>query len=90
MNRSCTVYSSFKIDRRRLFRFIHFYSRSALFGIDAWPRRLAARALAPQAAILPICVLGKEDVKAASHLASEVVGRRHLGGDASRENVKRQ
>jgi hypothetical protein len=26
---------------------------------------------------LPICVLGKEDMKAASHLASEVVGRRH-------------
>jgi hypothetical protein len=26
---------------------------------------------------LPICMLGKEDVKAASHLAPEVVGRRH-------------
>jgi hypothetical protein len=26
---------------------------------------------------LPICVLGKEDVKAASHLSFEVVGRHH-------------
>jgi hypothetical protein len=46
-------------------------------------RRLAARALVPQFCSpdarvgLPICVLDKEDVKPASHLASGVVERRH-------------